>query len=237
MDGGHKLQRSSLSQQVVDRIRALVADGSYPIGERLPSEAVLGEALGVGRSTLREAMRVLSNRGIVDVRHGEGTFVAKGALRETFEERLGRAALRDLYEARLALELPLAELAATRRTARDIAAMRKALNERAIAAKTGNVTAYGNADFQFHLAIARATKNAALYDTYASFVEIAKPSLDATIDADYIRNERDTLHEALCDAIAQGNASRVRTLVRAHLRTSRKGIESLLARAARKKAV
>ncbi len=221
-----RVQRNSLAQQVVDRVRALIADGTYPIGERLPAEGPLGEAFGVGRSTLREAMRVLASRGIVDVRHGDGTFVAAGALHEPLEERLGRAKLRDLYEARLVLELPLAELAAARRTARDLAVMRKALKARAVAAKTGDVDAYGDADFDFHLAIARAAKNAALFDLYASFVDVAKPALRTMIDARYIQNERDTLHAALCEAIAAGDASKVRKLVRSHLHGSRDSMEA-----------
>ena len=221
-----RVQRNSLAQQVVDRVRALIADGTYPIGERLPPEGPLGEAFGVGRSTVREAMRVLASRGVVDVRHGEGTFVAPGALREPLEERLGRAGLRDLYEARLVLELPLAELAATRRTARDVAAMRKALKARAIAAKNGDVDGYGDADFDFHLAVARASKNTALFDIYASFVEVAKPALRTLIDARYIQNERDTLHQALCDAIDAGDVAKVRRLVRSHLQGSRESMEA-----------
>ncbi|HTV91517.1 MAG TPA: FadR/GntR family transcriptional regulator [Verrucomicrobiae bacterium] len=221
-----RVQRNSLAQQVVDRVRALIADGTYPIGERLPAEGPLGEAFGVGRSTLREAMRVLASRGIVDVRHGDGTFIAAGALHEPFEERLGRAGLRDLYEARLVLELPLAELAAQRRTSRDVATMRKALKTRAAAAKRGDVDAYGNADFDFHLAVARAAKNAALFDMYAAFVDVAKPALGTMIDARYIQNERDTLHDALCDAIAAGDRSKARRLVRSHLQGSHENMES-----------
>jgi DNA-binding FadR family transcriptional regulator len=225
MPGEIRVQRNSLAQQVVDRIRTLVADGTYPIGKRLPPEGPLGEALGVGRSTLREAMRVLASRGIVDVRHGEGTFVAANALREPFEERLGRANLRDLYEARMVLELPLAELAAARRSSRDVAAMRRALKARALAAENGDVDGYGDADFDFHLCVARAAKNAALFDMYASFVDVAKPALNAMMDAAYIRNERDTLHDALCDAIAARDVAKVRKLVRSHLQGSRDSME------------
>ncbi len=225
-----RVKRDSLAQQVADRIRALVVNGTYAVGGRLPPEGALSETFGVGRSTVREAMRVLSSTGVVNVRHGEGTFVAEGALRESFEERLGRAALNDLYEARLVLEVPLAELAAARRSARDVAAMRKALKLRAAAAKLGDVAAYGDADFDFHLAIARAAKNTALYDIYASLVEIAKPAVNAAIDARYIRDEDDTLHDALCSAIARGEISKVRRLAKSHLQGSREGIEALLRR-------
>lgn len=223
-------KRNGLAQQVVDRIRTLVADGTYAVGARLPSEVALCEELGVGRSTLREAMRILSSRGVVDVRHGDGTFVAEGALRETLEERLSRAALRDIYEARLLLELPLAELAAVRRSARDIAAMRKALKQRGIAAQAGDLRAYSDADFAFHLAVARAAKNTALSDLYSSFVEVVKPMLLSASDAEYIKHEHDTLHDALCDAIAEGQVAKVRRLVRSHLQGSRADMEALLKR-------
>jgi DNA-binding FadR family transcriptional regulator len=124
------------------------------------------------------------------------------------------------------LELPLAELAAARRTSRDVAAMRKALRQRTVAAKNGNVVAYANADFDFHLAVARAAKNTALFDMYAAFVEVAKPALNAMIDAHYIQNERDTLHDALCDAIDEGDVAKARRLVRTHLQGSREGMEA-----------
>lgn len=224
----HAVKRHGLAQQVVERIRELVANGTYAVGDRLPAEAQLCEKFGVGRSTLREAMRVLSSRGIVNVRHGEGTFVGKHALQKTFEERLSRAALRDLYEARQVLELPLAELAAARRTAADIAAMRRALKKRERAAANGEVTAYAEADFEFHLAIAKAAKNAALYDVYASFVDVVKGAVTGALDADYLRNEQDTLHEALCNAIAERRVTRLRQLVKSHLRGSRAGIGTLL---------
>jgi DNA-binding FadR family transcriptional regulator len=102
--------------------------------------------------------------------------------------------------------------------------MRRALRDRAAAAKNGDVAAYGDADFNFHLAVARAAKNTALFDMYASFVDVAKPAVNAMIDSRYIRNERDTLHDALCDAIAGGEISNVRKLVRSHLKTSRDSV-------------
>jgi GntR family transcriptional regulator, transcriptional repressor for pyruvate dehydrogenase complex len=207
---------------VIERVRTLVANGTYRVGDRLPPESELCTLFGVGRSTIREAMRVLANRGVVDIRHGEGTFVATRALERSFEERLERAALEDIYEARILIERPLAELAAQRRDARDIAAMRKALRNRRRAIRAGDVAAYTESDFAFHRAIARASKNAALIGVYESFVNVVQPMLSSVITPEYIGAENDVLHDKLCDAIARGDVPETRRLVLSHLKKSRK---------------
>jgi len=218
------IKRNGLADQVIERVRALVAKGDYRVGDRLPPEAELCELFGVGRSTIREAVRVLANRGMLDVRHGEGTFVTARTLRESLDERLGRAALADIYEARLFLELPLAELAAQRRDSRDIAAMRASLKKRTQAIRAGDVARYTEADFAFHLAVARAAKSSALRDVYASFVEIVQPLMTAAVTSQYVRAENDPLHTALCEAIAKGDVAETRRLVRSHLKKSLKDV-------------
>jgi DNA-binding FadR family transcriptional regulator len=167
-------------------------------------------------------MRVLANRGLVDIRHGEGTFVASRTLRQSFEERLERAALEDIYEARMLIERPLAELAAQRRDARDVVAMRKALRNRTRAIASGQVDAYTESDFAFHLAVARASKNAALIGVYESFVNVVQPMLGSLMTAQYMAAENDDLHAQLCEAIARGDEIATRRLVVSHLRKSRK---------------
>ncbi|HEY2474983.1 MAG TPA: FadR/GntR family transcriptional regulator [Candidatus Cybelea sp.] len=214
--------RRGLADQVIERVRALVADGTYRVGDRLPPEGELCELFGVGRSTIREAMRVLANRGLVDIRHGEGTFVVSRALHESLEERLERAELEDIYEARMLIERPLAELAAQRRDTRDIAAMRKALRNRTRAIRAGQVEAYTESDFAFHLAVARASKNAALIGVYESFVHVVQPMLGRLMTAEYMAAENDELHAQLCETIAQGDVTATRRLVSSHLRKSRK---------------
>jgi GntR family transcriptional repressor for pyruvate dehydrogenase complex len=222
-----QVKRNDLAAQVIEGVRALIAKRSYRVGDRLPSEGELCALFGVGRSTLREAMRVLAHRGTVDVRHGDGTFVASRGLRKSFEERIGRAALKDVYEARSILELPLAELAAERRDNRDIAAMRVALRKRERACVAGDVALYAEADFVFHLAVAKAAKNRALFDLYESLVHVVAPLLAAATTPDYIRTERDDLHAALCAAIEAGDVRQTRRIVRSHLKRSLEGVSAL----------
>ena len=223
----YAVKRSGLADQVVAGVRELIANGTYNPGDRLPAEAELCDLFGVGRSTLREAIRVLANRGVVIVRHGDGTFVGSNPLAESFEERLGRARLKDLYEARLALELPLAEMAAERHDDRDVASMRRHLKKRAQAAKAGDVVGYSEADFGFHLAVAKAARSPALLDVYTSFLDIVRPQLLKAVDPQYLIEEKDRLHDDLCEAIARGDLRATRRLVRTHLETSLKGISAL----------
>jgi DNA-binding FadR family transcriptional regulator len=222
------VKRNGLADQVIESVRSLIARGTYRVGDRLPAELDLCALFGVGRSTLREAMRVLANRGLVDVRQGGGTFVVAAEPRESFEERLGRAALAEIYEARLHLELPLAELAAERRDARDVAAMRAALRKRERAIRAGDVARYTEADFAFHRAVAKAAKNAALYGIYESFVQVVEPLLAGAVTPEYLREENDRLHEQLCDAVTRGDRRTTRRLVMTHLRGSLTGIARTL---------
>ena len=224
------VKRNGLADQVIERVSALVARGTYRVGDRLPAEAELSKLFRVGRSTIREAMRVLSNRGIVSVRHGDGTYVAARTMRESFEERLGRAVLTDVYEARLALEMALSELAARRRTAADVKTMRRYLKQRDQAGRAGDVGRYADADFAFHLAVAKAAKSPALFDVYESFVQTVRPLLVKATDAQYVRSEKDALHAELCDAIAAGDVAEARRVVRQHLARSRKDIAKRLRR-------
>jgi DNA-binding FadR family transcriptional regulator len=228
MSRQYAITRNGLADQVVARVRELVRKGTYKPGDRLPAESALCAMFSVGRSTLREAIRVLASRGIVIVRHGDGTYVGPAALIEPLEERLGRARLNDLYEARLALEVPFAELAAQRRDARDVAAMRRFLKARAQAAKAGDVAAYGESDFSFHLAVAKAARSPALYDVYASFLDVVRAQLTAAIRPEYLVTENDPLHDELCEAIARGDVTVARRLARKHLQTSRKNIAARL---------
>jgi DNA-binding FadR family transcriptional regulator len=221
------VKRNGLADQVVDRVRDLIRTGTYHEGDRLPAEPELCELFGVGRSTLREAMRVLANRGVVTVRHGGGTYVAPDALRESFEDRLARARLEHLYEARLALEVPLSELAALRHNEQDIVKMRACLKKRARAASAGDVAGYSDADFAFHLAIAKAARSPALMDVYLSFIEIARPHIESAVDPEYLKAENDPLHDRLCEAIAQGDLAKTRRLVRTHLTASLEKIAAL----------
>ena len=87
-----ELRRSPLVEQAIQRLREQITSGAWPIGARLPSEATLAAELGVGRSTIREAIRALASTGMVESRQGAGTFVRAAAAPEVgLETQIGRA--------------------------------------------------------------------------------------------------------------------------------------------------
>ena len=124
------LPRRSLVDGAIDRLRQAVESGEWPVGRRLPVESALAEELGVGRNTVREAVRVLVHVGLLETRQGDGTYVLRRLDPAESLRRLRRTTLRDQLEMRIALESEAARLAAERRDEADLQAMREALQAR-----------------------------------------------------------------------------------------------------------
>src|SRR5437763_11583274 len=119
------LTRPRLYEQVVQRLREHVADSGLKTGDRLPPERELAERLGVSRASIKQAIVVLEVQGLVEVRHGGGTYLRSDTLAVEPVEKLveRRRRLPDVLDAREAVETKLAELAAMRRTDADLAEM------------------------------------------------------------------------------------------------------------------
>ncbi|WP_328461885.1 FadR/GntR family transcriptional regulator [Streptomyces sp. NBC_00448] len=128
------LRPSPLVEQAAERLREQITGGQWPVGTKLPGETTLATLLGVGRSTVREALRALAGAGMVRTRQGAGVFVIADRPVQDWPARLRRAALADVYEVRAMLEVQAARLAAVRRRPEDVAALRTALTVRTAAA-------------------------------------------------------------------------------------------------------
>lgn len=154
------LRKHSLADTLAQRLQRRIAAGKFRTGERLPTESELMRMFGVGRSTVREAVRMLSDRGFLNVRQGAGTFVAAPAASDALvEQRLRRADIRELDEVRKILEAAIVERAAARRTPQDMERIESLLAQRGTAAEEGDLERCIAADIVFHAAIAEATHN------------------------------------------------------------------------------
>lgn len=161
------IRRNSLADEVAQRLQEQISLGTYKTGEKLPTEPALMETFGVGRSTIREAVRILANSGVLRVQQGLGTFVEEQAgIAEPLPQRLKRAQFEDLDEVRQLMELKIAQKAALNRTEEDIERMKAALKKRKEYGAANNVAACIDADIEFHLAIAQASNNSILMDLY-----------------------------------------------------------------------
>jgi DNA-binding FadR family transcriptional regulator len=196
-------RRTGLVDQVIDQLRQSVTSGEWPVGHRIPNEAVLVDSLGVGRNTVREAVRALAHAGLLEVRQGDGTYVratseVSGALR-----RLCGAELRDVLEVRRGLEVEGARLAAANRTDDDVTELRALLARRDECQRGGRTDDFARADAEFHLAIVRSSHNAILTELYRGLMETVTASVAATTEAPVEVVD----HGVLLDYVAAGDVA------------------------------
>ncbi|MET8636221.1 FadR/GntR family transcriptional regulator [Streptomyces sp. NPDC004096] len=165
-------ERASLVAQVIGQLQNLIESGEWPVGTRIPAEPVLTETLGVGRNTVREAVRALVHTGMLQTRQGDGTYVrASDSLGAALRRRLHRAGLMETQEVRSALERDAARLAARRRTDADLQVLRSALADRTTAWEAADVEAFVQADLAFHRAVVAAAYNGMLSDIYSHLTD------------------------------------------------------------------
>jgi DNA-binding FadR family transcriptional regulator len=216
---------ADLVQALGDRIR----DGRLPTGVKLPTEGAIMQEFGVSRTVVREAISRLQAAGMVETRHGVGTFVLGQGDASSFRiDASQRDTLQDVIrvlELRIGVETESAALAANRRTEADLAAMRVALDAFAAAVAQGRDPV--GPDYQFHLEVARATHNTHYADLMTTLggTMIPRARLEGAAPVTPERLEylcRVNLeHESILSAIERQDAEGARAAMRTHLTNSK----------------
>lgn len=213
----------ALKERVIRQLTRLIDEDVLKPGDQLPSERELSDELQVSRGTVREAVQFLQALGLLEIRHGSGTFVrlAKdpSALREEWREWTIRHAERvhDLLEIRKGLEPFAAELAAKRASEDDLAAMEEALEEMRPAVDSPDVTTLIQADVAFHHALCAAAGNAALSEFADALGEQLVPERGTLWNLPDRPARSLVEHRAIFEAVCAGDARRARKAVRDHL--------------------
>lgn len=211
------VRRESLAEQAAALLLARIRDGEWKVGEKLPGETTLAEQLGVGRSTAREAIRTLAGRGMLTTRQGAGVFVAATDIPESWDEMLQRADIVAVLEARTAIEVEAAALAAERRTSAELKTIRRTLDERE--RHRTHLDEHVETDMAFHRSVVAAAHSPILLDLFDSF---APRSRQAMIEMLRLRDHHgdDTdhsIHERIYQSIASRDIESAVALARAHL--------------------
>ena len=219
----------TLALELVASLGDRIRDGRIAPGDKLPTEAAVMAEFGVSRTVVREALSKLQASGLVETRHGIGTFAVGFGDAAPFRIAPDQVAtLRDVIavlELRIGVETEAAALAAQRRTARNLADMRAALDAFTAALAEGR-DAVG-ADFQFHLEVSRATQNAHFADLMGALgtMIIPRSRLErpaaAEADRDTYLRRVNSEHESIFDAIASQDPDAARAAMRTHLANSR----------------
>ena len=204
-----------LQGRVIDAVGLQIIGGLYSPGELLPKEADLSDEYGVSRTSVREAMRVLAAKGLVDIRQKVGTRVRQPELWNLFDSDLlrwhseagrGEEVMRDLVEVRQIMEPAAARLAAGRASMDDLRRIDDALQS--MTRNSSDREAYANADVEFHQAVYAASHNVLLRQfgaVVADFMYLTfNVQQDATIDEhDFVQDAES--HAAVFRAIDRGN--------------------------------
>lgn len=212
-----RVKRAPLADQAAEILLDRIRSGEWSLGEKLPGETSLAPQLGVGRSTVREAIRQLVGRGVLTTRQGSGVFVTALDAPEDWDAILTRSGIVAVIEARIAIESEAAALAAERRTPADLRAITRALALRG--EHRTQIDSYVDTDTAFHRAIVAAAHNPILLEVFDTFTPRLRAAM---IDLLRIRGDHGSdpdqiTHDELLGAIARRDAAAAAALSRAHL--------------------
>ena len=210
------IQKKSLADMIAETLKQRITEGTYRAGDKLPTEPELMKTFGVGRSSVREAVKLLVNMGVVRVQQGSGTFVAVPSNNDDVNIKMSTADRTELDEVRKILDIAIVEKAVARRTEKDIERMRASLEKRKVNAEKGLLEECIEADLNFHIAIADAAHNRILADIYRSAATHLLSEFNRIYDGTDCFINSQTSHEKLLKHIIAGdlkNARKTATII------------------------
>ncbi|MDA8292034.1 MAG: FadR/GntR family transcriptional regulator [Actinomycetota bacterium] len=226
-DRRRRPQRKPLPQDIASQVETSIQVGRYVVGMRLPPERELCVRMGASRNVLREALRILETRGVVEIRHGVGTFIAQNPASERaqipIEVRLRRATfpVDEVMVVRRAIECAVVEVAARARDETDLEALRELLDHATRCMVEGDVETYIDLDIKFHEFLGTCTHNRLLEDIQG---ELTKATLSvrsiASETSDAMRAAID-FHGEILDALTRGDGEAARAAMVMHLLDAR----------------
>jgi GntR family transcriptional repressor for pyruvate dehydrogenase complex len=226
------IQSVKVFEQVAEQIEKRILDGELRSGDRLPTERDLAEQFHVSRTAVREAMKILAQRGLVDMRPGRGTIVIDGA-HEAMQEsinlamklKLGEVGGSDnLVEVREILETEIAALAAARATEKEIDAMREAV--KVMDESLNDADAFIAADNNFHEALAQGTQNTLILILVNSIVNLLSEQRKLIFEIEGGPQRGQIHHKRILESIIRRDPQAARAAMRSHLRQVRDDVRA-----------
>jgi len=203
-------------QEIARRLHAMLAAGELREGDRLPPERALAESFRVSRGCVREAVRTLAEKGLLESRPGDGTYVCEsrpGQLAQALDAQRHR--LRDILELRRVVEPGVAALAALRATRKDIDALKILICDQQRAVLEGGDDT--RLDAAFHLALARITGNGALLAMIETLAETLGETRQGHLRTTRRKADSPAFHLRIVSALERRDAAAARRAMEEHL--------------------
>ena len=219
------MERKTLVDTVADQLLDRIINGDIEIGSALPSEADIAEAANVSRLTVREALKSLRAKNVVNVQRGRGTYINPPRAWTSLEATVRAAAhgvgennvSLQLLEVRRMIETGAAALAALRREPGDLVLLEQHLAGMVTAAEVGDVDAFVAEDIAFHDVILRASGNVLVPAMYEPLARLLSAGRRETSAVPVIQEHAIAMHRAILTAIAAGDAEESRLAMDAHM--------------------
>jgi GntR family transcriptional repressor for pyruvate dehydrogenase complex len=224
------VQSSRLYEQIVEQIEQSVQKGDLKPGDQLPAERELAEQFGVSRTAVREAVKALREKGLVEAYPGKGTFITNGSsnpMRQSLDRMMRSAqvdATSSLVEVREILEPEIAALAAVRATEENLNSLREAVA--VMDAAKRDPDAYIEADLDFHLELAEAAANPLILSLIDSIIGVLREQRMRIFEVDGGPDRGQYHHKKILEAMEHQDAPGAREAMRAHLRQVREDSRS-----------
>ncbi len=214
-------QRKSAVKAVIDTIERLIVTRQLRPGDRLPSEMELTKSLATSRGSIREAIKILSSFGVVEIRRGDGTFIAEAMSPHLFDHLVFQMILSDLdrkklMELRELIELGIVKLVLANAGEEHLRAIEDEYQGMAakIAEKDWDAATLTELDLAFHRAVGRATRNELIQRIYDFTLELFAPSIQATHEHKRKGLNALRLHKAILDGLKARDPRRAEEAVR-----------------------
>jgi len=224
------VQSSRLYEQIVEQIEQSVQKGDLKPGDQLPAERELAEQFGVSRTAVREAVKALREKGLVEAYPGKGTFITSGSsnpMRQSLDRMMKSAqadATSSLVEVREILEPEIAALAAVRATEENLNSLRQAVA--VMDAAKRDPDSYIEADLDFHLELAEAAANPLILSLIDSIVGVLSEQRMRIFEVEGGPDRGQFHHKKILEAMEHRDAQGAREAMRAHLRQVREDSRS-----------
>ena len=224
---------SKVSDEIVHQIKKLILDGKLEPGEKLPPEREFAELLGVGRSSLREAINTLETLGYVEIRKRKGNFIKAlsssltlDPLRRLFDEKTDT--LLQLYEVRNDVEMASAYWAAIRRTEEDMARIENCLSQMRQSDEEDRF--WWKEDLSFHLAVAQASHNFLRVHILKDLFDLSGKYIEEVLTRILLKPHNHAIvieqHESIFRAIKEKNPDKAMSVMHTHFNWTNEKIKA-----------
>lgn len=214
------IKKTRVAEEIADRIRVLILDGTFPAGQALPAERPLAEWFGVSRGSVRDAFRTLETIGLLVTRHGQGTFPQELDVNRLIAPLASVLSYRselqsELLDVRRMFEPAVARAAATRVTDEDLADLERILDAQRKKLKTGRSAIVE--DTAFHHVLARATRNRVVISIMATLNDLLVGTRRLTLKQKGRPGRSILGHEAVVAALRRRDAGAAAEAMREHI--------------------